>query len=186
MLTPLRVLHLTLIAATSDIGISSVTPETGPVEGFTTVTLVGVNFNAEWLKRTGCRCQFGTEVSEYEIQVLNSTHMTCVSPRQNAGTYPIYLVVISTSTLLKATEVTFEYFPSMLVADRQNNQVLRFNANTGVFIDAYIQPNAGTCQCYRILITSQQLTDKDYLDSDLTSVCTSVAWSCVQYQILLP
>eukprot|EP00656_Telonema_subtile_P045559 TRINITY_DN51817_c0_g1_i1.p1 TRINITY_DN51817_c0_g1~~TRINITY_DN51817_c0_g1_i1.p1 ORF type:complete len:534 (-),score=74.92 TRINITY_DN51817_c0_g1_i1:163-1764(-) len=125
-----------------EVHVSSIHPSSGPIEG-RVVTIVGDTFIAGWFENTDCRCQFGSSVSDSRTVVINSTHISCRAPRLSLSTHDVSLFITSTATELPAEGVNFTTFPSLLVADRAGNQVLRFNALTGEFCDVYVAPKSG-------------------------------------------
>jgi len=122
--------------------VTHITPTQGPLEGYTLITVHGVNFH-DGLKH-GYNCKFDNEVSMFPLQVLNSTHLTCRSARHEPGITLFNLVAPATNTFVEKTpDMTFEFHESLLVADYQGHRVLRYDARTGDPVDVFVEARSG-------------------------------------------
>ena len=83
----------------------SASPDRGPIEGGTTVTVVGSQF-----RDVGLQCRFdGTD--KVLAVVVNETHLTCVAPLASGGGGSVALEVLnSDDTLYSSDSTTFIYY----------------------------------------------------------------------------
>merc|ERR1711959_24341 len=97
--------------------VTSISPTYGSMEGNSLVMVVGTGFDSITAAQTK-ECQFGT--SKTTATVINATHISCRTPKRSTGA------------------ATFTLFPTQFVSDFKTSAVLRYNADTGAFIDVFV------------------------------------------------
>jgi hypothetical protein len=118
------------------VGVTSISPTYGPMEGNSLVMVTGTDFNT--IAATAVKeCQFGT--SKTTATVINNTHISCRTPKHSTGAATFTLFGPSAV----ASTATFTFFPTMFVSDFKTSSVLRYNADTGAFFDVFVQPRSG-------------------------------------------
>merc|ERR1711990_1351779 len=118
------------------LGVTSISPTYGPMEGNSLVMVTGTDFNT--IAATAVKeCQFGN--SKTTATVINNTHISCRTPKHSTGAATFTLFAPSA---VSAT-ATFTFFPTMFVSDFKTSSVLRYNADTGAFFDVFVQPRSG-------------------------------------------
>jgi hypothetical protein len=122
--------------------VTGIQPTSFPLEGYTQITVSGVNFEAGNFE--AFRCQFGTQLSSHPIVVINATTLTCRAGRTQAGVGSFTIYAPSTQTHVEtAPEVTFRSHASLFVSDFEESQVARFDADMGQFVDIFVKPGSG-------------------------------------------
>merc|ERR1711934_867516 len=116
------------------VGVTSISPTYGPMEGNSLVMVVGSDFNSIGASDTK-ECQFGT--SKTTATVINDTHVSCRTPKHSTGAATFKFFHAATEV---APGATFTFFPTMFVSDFKTSSVLRYNADTGAFFDVFVQP----------------------------------------------
>ena len=122
--------------------VTSIHPSYGPVEGYTLITVTGTNFHAGL--ESAYRCRFDSDLDEYPITVINSTTMMCRAAKHEPGIANFMVAAMETNTYVEVSpDVVFQYHATLFVADYNQHQVLRFNADTGEFLNVFVQPHSG-------------------------------------------
>jgi len=70
----------------------------------------------------------------------NSTHVWCHAPRVSAG-QQVTLVIQDGGTTLITRQYT--YHPSLFVSDYSGHRIVRFNADTGAYVDDFVPTSSG-------------------------------------------
>ena len=122
--------------------ILSVNPVDGPIEGGVVVTITGNNLNYKNLFCRWGRIGLETPVKTSGPMQSSSGLVLCVTPKNQVGSSALTLVSEQGSKSF-ATGVSISFYPTMLISDMKNNRVLRFNAQTGEFIDVFVHEKSG-------------------------------------------
>ena len=113
------------------------------MEGYTKITVTGTNFDINGM--SDFKCKFGMSLSPYNITVINSTTLTCRAARTDIGLGSFIIMAPETNTYVESAVdvVTYTTYPSLFVSETRHHQIFRFNADSGEFVDVFIQPGNG-------------------------------------------
>jgi hypothetical protein len=123
-------------------------PLQGPVEGGTTVTMQGTNFQVFHAGELSCLWNQVATDAHY----VNSTLITCVTPRHGEGAVAVALRSELSGTITPITDlyspdgISFDFQPSIFIADSSHHRVLRFNAISGKYVDDFVTSRSGDLQ----------------------------------------
>jgi len=130
-----------LLAAAALTG--TTTPTVGPIEGNTLINLKsGATFNVA-NEDVCCFHKTGSPTLSSPMTHTSGTVATCKTPKFDiVGAWQLSLAKTACGASA-SNPITFTPHATLLVSDFKTSSVMRFHADTGAFIDVFVQPKSG-------------------------------------------